>query len=350
MKSKVLVIYQFATFGGVERVLLNRAEAFKYYKKNFKLYVYFYSDCGAKKSLKDTIKKNGLNDYIEIIDNFNIKDYDYIVAIDTPQFLNDCNVDLSKVYIETHTFEKKYRKYLDEYYNKVKKIIVPSEIFKNQLIKEYGNEFSSKINVVNNFVPWDIEKNNNEKVILPDWSKKILFYFGRMDNNKNVKEIADSFKKYLKNYSDDMLLILIGVDDPEYNVKKYVKDCKIDNKVIFLPPINFNKVDVLLNSLQEKKAIFVSSSKGETFGLSAAETLSFNIPTILSDIEAHKKLVNNNKQLIYSLGNTDELAKKIYDTSKNYDIIVDDIGCYKLDFSAKKFIRDWNELFSDKDK
>ena len=50
MKNEILMVYKFATFGGVERVLLNREYIFKKYNMNYKILVYFMEDLRRKES------------------------------------------------------------------------------------------------------------------------------------------------------------------------------------------------------------------------------------------------------------------------------------------------------------
>ena len=47
---RILMVYKFATFGGVERILLNRACMFKKHNMNYKLLVYFIEDLRWKTS------------------------------------------------------------------------------------------------------------------------------------------------------------------------------------------------------------------------------------------------------------------------------------------------------------
>ena len=201
MKNNILIVYQFATFGGVERVILNRAEAFKYYKKNIKLCVYFYEDYGAKDFLKQYIIANELSDYIEIVDELHLDNYETVITIDTPKIFENKKIKNKKVYIETHTFEKRYRRYLDDYIGKVKKVIVPSLTFYNKLLEEYPTISQDEVAVINNFVPWNIEIPEFKKQInLPNWNKNIVFYYGRIDDNKNTKELVEAIKIYKEKY------------------------------------------------------------------------------------------------------------------------------------------------------
>lgn len=345
MKINILIVYQFATFGGVERVLLNRAEAFKFYKANYKLFVYFYDDYGAKQSLKEYINREELNEYIEIIDKIESSNYSYIISIDTPQFFNSKHINYDNIYLETHTFEKKYRVFLNTYVNKVNKVIVPSKIFYDEIKKDYKIEKENSLVVINNFVPWNIRKSITEVVDLPKWNKKIAFYYGRIDDNKNVSEIIKAIKYYYENIDKNIILILIGKIDSDYNIEDYIDLLGMKGIVLLYPPINFYKIDLLLSTMKKNDALFVSSSKGETFGLSAAEAISMDIPAILSDIDAHKSLVENNNKFLYKLGNEKELALKMATIFDGYNKMSKEISKYKENFSASTFMAEWKLIF-----
>ena len=349
MKNNILIVYQFATFGGVERVILNRAEAFKYYKKNTKLCVYFYEDYGAKDFLKQYIIANELSDYIEIVDELHLDNYETVITIDTPKIFENKKIKNKKVYIETHTFEKRYRRYLDDYIGKVKKVIVPSLTFYNKLLEEYPTISPDEVGVINNFVPWNIEIPEFKKQInLPNWNKNIVFYYGRIDDNKNTKELVEAIKIYKEKYDNNIMVLLIGNENKKYKLDECIKANNLFSDIILLPPINFNKINYLLSLLKERKAIFVSPSKGETFSLSAAEAIAHDIPVVLSDIEAHFNLVKGDKKYLYELGDSEELAKKINYGFKNYEKLAKEMQDYKKAFSAETFIKEWNKIFEDK--
>lgn len=349
MVTKILVVYQFATFGGVERTLLNRAEAFKYYQKNYKLFIYFYEDYGAKKSLKEYINKENLSNYIEIVDKLSFDGYDYVFMIDTPQLLKEDGIDIKELYVESHTIEKKYRKYLADCIGKVKKIVVPSKTFYDMVIEDYNIKDKTAVSVLNDFVLSDIKNENREIAVLPNWSKKIVFYFGRVDENKNVKELVKIIKSYNEKYDDEVILVVVGKIDPDYSFEQFIIDEKVGGRVVLFPPISFSKIDSLLCSLKQRQAVFVSSSKGETFSLSAAEAISMGVPCVLSDIGAHKELVCNNESFIYEIGNTSDCVKKIKNIFDNYDGKAKEIEKYREAFISSKFISDWEALLENKE-
>lgn len=347
MKNKILVVYQFATFGGVERILLNRAEALKFFGLNYKLYLYFYEDFGAKMALRQYIAVNELEEHICIIDEFNPKDFDYIVSIDTPQIFEHDKVDSKEVIVETHTIEKQYRDYLDEYIGKVNKVLVPSQSFYNLITEEY-KKACKNVEILNNFVPWDLKDSSDDLITLPEWNKNIIFYFGRVDENKNIKELVMALDYYVKEISENIILLIVGNIDPEYKLNELIEKLNIGKYIVFLPPINFDKMSILLNTLKKEKSIFISPSKGETFGLSAAETISHGIPIILSDIDAHLDLVDSKSEYIYKLGEYKDLSDKISFMFNNYDKLTNNLEKTKNKFSADNFKKEWQSIFPEK--
>ena len=56
MQTRVCFIYPWATFGGVERVLLNRALAFKHYLPEIMVDFYFLHDSGGLAPLAAAMK------------------------------------------------------------------------------------------------------------------------------------------------------------------------------------------------------------------------------------------------------------------------------------------------------
>ncbi len=183
----VFIIYQFCTFGGVERVLLNRAKAFKENNLDVKITVGYLFDSGALDSFKTYITNHGLDDFITavILDQNSfpkLEKYDCIFVIDTPQVLDQMKTE-KKVFIECHTHYTQNRQYLRSIPANIQGIIVPSKSF-GKLIE---NEFSNlpPIFVLPNPVPmafFDVDSIHIEST----FDKRLLTYFGRLDELKNL--------------------------------------------------------------------------------------------------------------------------------------------------------------------
>jgi glycosyltransferase involved in cell wall biosynthesis len=112
--------------------------------------------------------------------------------------------------------------------------------------------------------------------------------------------------------------------------------------VAVLPPVPFENSHALMQMLRRKKAVFVSTSKGESFGLSAAEAMTAGLPVILSDIPPHAALVSNRAKFLYPLGNARELARKMAAFEEQYDELSSECSELSRGFSEEVFWDDWN--------
>ncbi|KJD37389.1 hypothetical protein QD46_25135 [Paenibacillus polymyxa] len=340
---KILLIYKWATMGGVERVFLNRALAFKEYKIDIKMDVYFLHNGGGLENFKQYIDKFNLNDIIRVVADVHPSEYDYIMPIDTPEVL-DRSIDPKKLLIECHTPYKPNRAYLKKIPDETSKIIVPSIPFRNRLLTELPEKFKSKVFVL---------RNSLAEVSMPGecctiWRKRPIVYIGRLDIHKNVEEVIKIFCELRRKIGDDFLLILAGpIVEMDLNFNELVQKYGIGDRLIYLPPINFEKVRVLLNIIKNHKGIFISASTGETFGLSVAEALQAEVPVILSDIEEHRFLVNDDEDFIYPLGNIDIAVKKIESLIINYDTCTLKTQDYTDAFKTSTFLDDWLLLLNE---
>ena len=92
MQTRVCFIYPWATFGGVERVLLNRVLAFKHYLPEMSVDFYFLHDSGGLAPLKAAIDSIwAQRNYINLVSSID-RDYDLVFIIDCPQAI-DCALD-----------------------------------------------------------------------------------------------------------------------------------------------------------------------------------------------------------------------------------------------------------------
>jgi len=85
----------------------------------------------------------------------------------------------------------------------------------------------------------------------------------------------------------------------------------------------------------------VSSSKGESFGLSAAEAMTAGLPVILSDIPPHAALVGHRSRFLYPLGDVRELARKMAAATEQYDDMAAECLELSREFSEEAFLADW---------
>ncbi|MBD8032568.1 glycosyltransferase [Solibacillus merdavium] len=338
--KKILYVYKWATMGGVERVLLNRALAFKEANYNVSQDVFFLHDSGGKILLNQYIKGKDLGGYLQIVETFNPNHYDFIHVIDTPEIF-EMTKNYEKIVFECHTAYTENRQYLSDLPFNIKNIIVPSDKFKEDIINEIPEQLQKKTIVLRNFVPaLLVEKNVNSTNVFP---KIPIAYIGRIDKLKNVEEVIEIFVNLQKKVGDKFILIIAGPITTEVDLFKIISDKCLLNRVIYLPPIAFEKVPQLFNIIKNNNGIVISSSKGESFGLSIAEAIVNDIPILASNI--HNALVDNDSTFLYELNSINEATNKIKYITENFDICKKRLGKYKSKLTDSAFLKDWDAMY-----
>jgi glycosyltransferase involved in cell wall biosynthesis len=342
---RILNVYKWATMGGVERVFLNRAHAFKEYDCPVIYDIYFMYDSGGLTQFKDYIKKNELGSFIQVVDSIDEEKYDFIFSVDTPEIF-DMVKSNEKVFIECHTAYKENRAYIRKLPQNIAGIIVPSNHFRNILIKEVTNNHTDIVFKISNAVIAPTNKSEHFERI---WNKKPMLYLGRMDKLKNVEEVIEIFSHYKQNIDDQMILVLVGhVIKHELDLISLLDKYQVRGRTIIMPPIAFENVHKIFEMVRNHRGLFISSSTQETFGLSAAEAICSDIPVILSDIVAHNELVSGDNQFLYTIGNIEEAVSKLAKVNRNYNDYQTTLKNHQSKLQYNQFIEDWNNLMSAK--
>ena len=337
---RVLYVYKWATMGGVERVLLNRALALKDAQLAVEQDLYFFHDSGGLDAIKHYIEMYDLKQYLRVVERVNESLYDVILPIDTPEIF-ELVKDHSKIYMECHTAYKDNREYFKKLPPELKGIIVPSEHFKQDILDEVPDVLKEKVFVLGNFIPDQSVQHVTDPVMR--FVKTPLIYVGRIDEFKNAAEVIDIFWNMQKKYGDQFMLILAGPVSPDVPLKKIITDNKMTNRFMYLPPLPFHKISSLLKMVKENKGIFMSASKGESFGLSAAEAIAHEIPVMLS--HSHHSLVQGENAFLYEQGDVLQAVDKTYALIQHYEEMVEKTRpIYDL-YRPNVFIQHWNTIF-----
>ncbi|MCL2851514.1 MAG: glycosyltransferase [Defluviitaleaceae bacterium] len=339
---RVLCVYKYATVGGVERVILNRARAFKEHGLHVKQDVFFFQDSGGLQYFRKFINYFQLEDHIAVVSEIEEKNYDLIFSFDTPEVFEYVR-DTSNVIVECHSPYKESRAYLKSIPKNVAKIVSPGEAFMESVIRdEVLSVFGDRLFVLPNFYISNAHTNIPPAKI---WAKKPICYVGRMDSLKNTKELLDIFTIMRKKLDDDYFLLLVGDVRPHYmDIKDTIKKLRVEDRVVYFRPIPFEKVDVLFTAVKLHNGIFVSPSRGESFGLSALEAMSNNVPVLLSEIECHKPLINNDPAFRYQPGDIHEAVAKVEYISDNYYDLSVKVSQFAAKHNSAYFIESWREL------
>jgi glycosyltransferase involved in cell wall biosynthesis len=181
---------------------------------------------------------------------------------------------------------------------------------------------------------------------LPAWRAPLFLYFARIDELKNFVEFVEGVSASRQYLGKEPLGIVCGQLLPGYPVVETIEKNRVRGSIAVLPPVPFETSHALMQMLRQKKAVFVSCSKGESFGLSAAEAMTAGLPVILSDIPPHVALVSNRTKFLYPLGDVRELAMKMAAVAEKYDELAAECVELSREFSEEAFLADWERLFA----
>lgn len=347
MQTRVCFIYPWATFGGVERVLLNRALAFKKYLPLIKADFYFLHDSGGLLPLAAAINQYGLESISSIVYSLD-KNYDLAFIIDCPQAIDFCVQRSQRYVVECHTSYEENRSYISNLPDSCERVITPSAIFSNLIRNEFP-QLKARVSELRNFVPWDIEEfsviaDSN----FPKWTRKPILFFGRLDRLKDPLSLLNAFQILERRRKGEFMLLFCGPMSHEIDLKKEISERSLDSFSVVLPSISFAAAGRLFSALSKSGGLFVSPSKGESFGLSAAEAISSLVPVVLSDISAHVNLVSGfEKMFTYPIGDDAQLSMRIESVFDNYNNACEYVAVARKSFSATSFIDDWKLLLEE---
>lgn len=337
MPAKICFAYYWATSGGVERVFLNRAEVLLRRCPDLEIDVYFFQDRGGVALVRRYSRARGLH-RLRVVETFDPALYQAVFVVDTPQLPAGCPAVIGKMIMECHTPYAENRTWLQEWHARIRILLVPSGGFQ-RVIEDECPGLRGKVRVVRNFVPRLPPA--ELAVALPDWHASLFLYFSRVDEFKNFAEFVEGLALARPQLRQEPLAIVSGQILPGYPLMELVEKHGLRGMVAVLPPVPFEKSYALMQMLRRKRAVFVSPSKGESFGLSAAEAMTAGLPVVLSDIPPHAALVSNRARFLYPLGNARALARQMAAAEEQYDEM--SAECVELSraFSEEVFWDDW---------
>lgn len=341
MQKRVLFAYKWATMGGVERVLLNRAQVFQETRSDFIFDVYFLHDSGGRAAFQRHIDDCGLGRTVRVVDRLDEELYDLLVSIDTPELFQLIS-DRRPIAIECHTGYAQNRDYLNSIPASVTAVAVPSEGFFSSIMAEKG-DLGGRLSLLRNFVcaPAGIDS-----VDLPDWSKQPVVYLGRMDKLKNVTEALEGARIFRERFGDRIVLVLVGPRSTEVDIIREIGSRGLLDCTMLLPAVEFGGIWSLLAGLAKKNAILTSCSTAESFGLSVAEALSVGLPVLVSNIEAHRLLVSDSSEYLYQLGDPADWALALARLMNRECDIQESSQRFKDVFGSEAFLKDWDRFFT----
>jgi len=200
---------------------------------------------------------------------------------------------------------------------KAKKVIVPSLITKELLVKRF-KVIPEKINVIyhgtdEKFFSSDFDK-DLEKQVTNEFklNKKYVLYVSALWEYKNHYLLILAFSKLIREDNCDLNLVLVGkgsITNKGYlqYLYKLPEKLGIKDNVIFTGDVSKE----YLKYIYKNAFVFIMPSMCESFGFPVVEAMASGIPVVSSDAFALKEIVNDAGMLIDASD-----YKNIYDALK----------------------------------
>jgi glycosyltransferase involved in cell wall biosynthesis len=211
---------------------------------------------------------------------------------------------------------------------KAKKIIVPSQATKGDIIKYFKTK-SEKIEVI--YEGTSFKKNFQTPNVrdfrhsVPETSQKYILYIGVWRNHKNLVGLIKAFDILLKKYKVGYKLVLGGKENPYYpEIKKTLLDLNLQKKIICPGFIQEKDLQIFYQNAE----LVVIPSFYEGFGLVGLEEMSFGKPVVCSDIPALREVFGS-AAVFFNPYNPSDMAEKIFKVLKDEKL--------KQDLIAKGF-------------
>ena len=177
--------------------------------------------------------------------------------------------------------------------------------------------------------PKEVVTKKKEKIEDIKLSTNYYIAIGRLTKQKNFRFLIEVFKEFSK--LNNNKLIILGDGEEKKNLKKFIDETKIHNKV-FLIGFKNNVFKYLKNS-----KCFILSSLWEDPGFVLIEAAYMNIPIISSDCEnGPVEILNNGNGLLFNSNNKKSLMESLikFEKTKDVDIFRSKVNCKKM---ANKF-------------
>lgn len=212
-----------------------------------------------------------------------------------------------------------------------KKIISPSYYMKEKFLTvSQLIELSSKIKVIYYGVDCSLFLNKkstiSKKSLGIDENQELLISVSRITKQKGYLNKYSIFKKLLKEYTKDLVWIIIGDGDYLEEFKNIVQKDKLEEKVIFLGKVERTK---LVEYYNISDLFWLLSEYKESFGLVYIEAQLCGLPVIGNNIGGVKEAIEDSKTgyLVNSNNEVIEIIRNNYykqckkDSSKSFSMM-----------------------------
>ncbi|PQJ79305.1 glycosyltransferase [Polaribacter porphyrae] len=260
-----------------------------------------------------------------------LKKYDFILAndLDTlPACFFLSKIKKTKLVYDSHELfsegpELQGRKFVQSFWRRLEDFFLPkiknAYTVSQSIVEFYDNKYQNKMGLIRN-IPLKNDILNIEKVTFPTKNRTIL-YQGVLNPGRGLKPMIKAL-----HFIDNLDLVIIGYGKVESELRDFVKDQKMTERVHFLGRIareklfNYTKKATLGMVLEEPLGLsFQYSLPNKLFDYIHAE-----IPIIAGNLPEISRIINEYKVgVLVDNYNPETIAKEIKATLENEDLLSD---------------------------
>lgn len=276
---KVLFVYKYLTLGGVETVLRARLDGLE--RHGIEAHAWFFHELGGRSVFagrEDRICVGAIDDCLRISRD----GFDLLVSIDTEEIFAGLggkggSARLPRLVVECHSpyLENiEYLRTLAQY--RPAAVFVPSE-YQRQIARERVGEKVPVRVVPNPLRQAFVEEPKPFPAPLPH---PVVAWIGRMDDLKNWKgfvELAGALHRRDGNLEYWIAGKPVAADGGE-DLRKRGADAGILGRLKWFRGLPHERVPAFLDAVRDSGGVMVSTSRGESFGMTVAEAMARGCP------------------------------------------------------------------------
>jgi glycosyltransferase involved in cell wall biosynthesis len=322
---KVLFVYKFLTMGGVETVLRVRLDGLPEY--GFDAYVWFLFD-GPGRVIFEGIESRVHVGSTAMLRDFLIEEsFDLVCSLDTEEIFPTLRRlrEQPILVIEAHSpypENLEYLRFLGDL--PVAAFFVPSA-FQAQVIRpRVGRD--ANIQVIPN--PLSDHFGAELQDFSPSSPHPVVAWIGRLDELKNWEEFIE-LAGHLRKMTEDIEFWIVGRSggmEISQTVYKRANRAGILDRLRWFRGLPYAYMPTLLDAVRVSGGVVVSTSKGDSFGLTIAEGMARGCAVVVPSEGPFREFVTDGVHgLIYQLGSSKDGAEKV-DTLLKDDLSRSEFG------------------------
>ena len=290
----------------IDKEIISKINSYRELKKKNPIYKFFYNYYlgQRKKSYEKNIK--------QIVRDI---EYDYLIDFTCQLPIELCDERVySWIHVSLDKWKEKRLKNLKLKIEKINKLILISEDMKKQAIKIFPGILGDRYGVLYNF--FNIEElkkmssdetflNKKEKELI---KKKYFFACCRIDKQKDIDTLIESYKILKEKYKLEEKLYIAGIGDQKERLEILIKNYRLENDIIFL---GMQKNPYVW---MKKAEFFVHSSHYEGLPTVVIEAMITNGLVISSDCPTGPReiLEDGKSGILFPVGDKEKLSEEIY--------------------------------------